>query len=95
MKRYLFYTVLSVLAVLTGCRNEEDWGVKQSNGNYKIKTQIERNVLPDSRTTINETHQVLWSEGDQIGVYGNKGTANLHFSLTYLSILSIPFSNSA
>lgn len=81
MKRYLFYTVLSVLAVLTGCRNEEDWGVKQSNGSYKIKAQIEKNVLPDSRTTINENHQVLWVENDQIGIYGNKGTANLPFSL--------------
>lgn len=82
MKRYLFYTVLSVLAVLTGCRNEEDWGVKQVNGNRTLTASIEPNGL--SRTAVNEKGQVTWAETDAIGVFG---TSSRNIRFTYQSAI--------
>lgn len=77
----MYYLILSVLFLLTGCSNEEEWNSSQVNGNYTLKASIEDdNAL--SRTTVNDAGQVLWVADDRIGVFGNKSTKNEPFTLT-------------
>ena len=81
MKKYtLYYIALSALAMLTGCSNEENFGLKPTDGNRSLTAIIEQNDL--SRTAVSEKGQVTWTETDAIGVFG---TASQNIRFTYQS----------
>ena len=65
-KHTLYYIALSALAMLTGCSNEENFGLKPTDGNRSLTATIEQNDL--SRTAVSEEGQVTWTETDAIGV---------------------------
>lgn len=83
MKKIFYYSLLMVLVIVTGCRNEEDLFGQKINGNYQVNAQLESRA--DSRTAVNEANQVLWLESDKIGVYGDKGSSNVAFSIGQIS----------
>lgn len=77
MKKYMVYAVLSALAILTGCSNEEDFGLPQLDGNRLLTATIEHDNL--SRTAVSEEGQVTWIETDAIGVFGTS-SRNVKFA---------------
>ena len=77
MKKYMVYAVLSALAILTGCSNEEDFGLPQLDGNRLLPATIEHDNL--SRTAVSEEGQVTWIETDAIGVFGTS-SRNVKFA---------------
>lgn len=79
-KHTLYYIALSALAMLTGCSNEENFGLKPTDGNRSLTATIEQNDL--SRTAVSEKGQVTWTETDAIGVFG---TASQNIRFTYQS----------
>lgn len=79
-KHTLYYIALSALAMLTGCSNEENFGLKPTDGNRSLTATIEQNDL--SRTAVSEEGQVTWTETDAIGVFG---TASQNIRFTYQS----------
>lgn len=79
MKKIFYYSLLMVLVIVTGCRNEDELVNGAKNDNYQLKAQIESRV--DSRTAVNGGNQVVWVENDKIGVYGDQGTTNVAFTL--------------
>lgn len=79
-KHTLYYIALSALAMLTGCSNEENFGLKPTDGNHSLTATIEQNDL--SRTAVSEEGQVTWTETDAIGVFG---TASQNIRFTYQS----------
>ena len=81
MKRNLFYIVLSIAMILTGCTQETEFGLSNVSGNYTLNAVIENGGQALSRTTVDENGQVLWSEADRIGVFGDKNTKNAPFTL--------------
>lgn len=83
MKKIFYYSLLMVLVILTGCRNEDELFSQKIDGNYQVNAQLESRA--DSRTAVNEANQVLWLESDKIGVYGDKGSSNVAFSIGQIS----------
>lgn len=83
MKKIFCYSLLMALVILTGCRNEEELFGQKIDGNYQVNAQLESRA--DSRTAVNEANQVLWLESDKIGVYGDKGSSNVAFSIGQIS----------
>ncbi len=81
MKRNLFYIVLSIAMILTGCTQETEFGLSNVSGNYTLNAVIENGGQALSRTTVDENGRVLWSEADRIGVFGDKNTKNAPFTL--------------
>lgn len=82
MKKHTFYYIaLSALAMLTGCSNEDDFGLKPMDGNRSLTATIERNDL--SRTAVSEEGQVTWTETDAIGVFG---TSSRNVKFAYQSV---------
>ena len=79
-KHTLYYIALSALAMLTGCSNEENFGLKPTDGNRSLTATIEQNDL--SRTAVSEEGQVTWTETDAIGVFG---TTSQNIRFTYQS----------
>lgn len=79
-KHTLYYIALSALAMLTGCSNEENFGLRPTDGNRSLTATIEQNDL--SRTAVSEEGQVTWTETDAIGVFG---TASQNIRFTYQS----------
>lgn len=71
------------LVIFTGCRNEDVLFGQKIDGNYQVNAQLESRA--DSRTAVNEANQVLWLESDKIGVYGDKGSSNVAFSIGQIS----------
>lgn len=81
MKKHTFYYIaLSALAMLTGCSEEDGFGLKPIDGNRSLTATIEQNNL--SRTAVSEEGQVTWTETDAIGVFG---TASQNIRFTYQS----------
>ena len=83
MKKIFCYSLLTVLVILTGCRNEDELFGQKFDGNYQVNAQLESRA--DSRTAVNDVNQVLWLESDKIGVYGDKGSSNVAFSIGQIS----------
>lgn len=81
MKQNLFYIALSIAILLTGCTQEDEFGPNHVNGNYTLNAIIENDEQALSRTTVGENSQVLWTEADRIGVFGEKNTKNAPFTL--------------
>ena len=79
-KHTLYYIALSALAMLTGCSNEENFGLKPTDGNRSLTATIEQNDL--SRTAVSEKGQVTWTETDAIGLFG---TTSQNIRFTYQS----------
>lgn len=78
MKKFLYGSLLYFLALLTGCSNEEELisGNIGSNS-YVLKVRVENTV--GTRTTVNESNQVLWVEGDTIGVFMEGASVSVPF----------------
>ena len=70
--------ILWGIFLLAGCTNDE---IENSSieGNSILRVRIESQSA--SRTVVNELNEVLWTEKDQIGVFGNLGTSNTLFTL--------------
>ena len=83
MKKIFYYSLLMALVILTGCRNEDELFGQKIDGNYQVDAQLESRA--DSRTAVNDANQVLWLESDKIGVYGDKGSSNVAFSIGQIS----------
>ena len=82
MKSNVFFIAVSIVMILAGCTQEDDWGSNNAiSGNYTLNAIIENDDRTLTRTTVNENGQVLWTENDCIGVFGNKGTKNASFAL--------------
>lgn len=78
MKKHTFYYIaLSALAMLTGCSEEDGFGLKAIDGNRSLTATIEHNDL--SRTAVSEEGQVTWTETDAIGVFGTS-SRNVKFA---------------
>ena len=78
MKKHTFYYIaLSALAMLTGCSEEDGFGLKPIDGNRSLTATIEQNNL--SRTAVSEEGQVSWTETDAIGVFGT-ASQNIRFA---------------
>ena len=77
MKRYLIYTLLISICFLTSCLDESmGEGIRKES--YTFTAQIEDNN--STRTTVNK-NQVLWVENDKIGIFGDKRSNNVPFTL--------------
>lgn len=76
-KHTLYYIVLSALAMLAGCSEEDGFGLKPIDGNRSLTATIERNDA--SRTAVSEEGQVAWTDADAIGVFG-ASTSNAKFT---------------
>ena len=83
MKKIFCCSLLTVLVILTGCRNEGELLGQKIDGNCQVNAQLESRA--DSRTAVNDANQVLWLESDKIGVYGDKGSSNVAFSIGQIS----------
>lgn len=83
MKKIL-YSILALAFLLVACYREEstEW-FNQVNGNHTLKAWIETSA--NTRTVVNEENQVVWVNGDKIGVYGDQGTVNSPFSFSKIS----------
>lgn len=83
MKSNVFFIAVSIVMILAGCTQENDFGSSNLvSGNYTLNAIIENDDRTLTRTTVNENGQVLWTENDCIGVFGNKGTKNASFALS-------------
>ena len=77
MKKYLIYTLLASICFLTSCLDESmGEGIRKES--YTFTAQIEDNN--STRTTVNG-NQVLWVEKDKIGIFGDKRSNNVPFTL--------------
>lgn len=83
MKKIL-YGILALAFLLVACYREEstEW-FNQVNGNHTLKARIE--TSENTRTAVDEENQVVWVNGDKIGVYGDQGTVNSPFSFSKIS----------
>ena len=82
MKSNVFFIAVSIVLILAGCTQEDDFGSSNLvSGNYTLNAIIENDDRALTRTAVNENGQVLWTENDCIGVFGNKGTKNASFAL--------------
>lgn len=76
MKSYRMYCLLSIVLFLASCVDDYKSGNQKET--YAITAQIEQN---GTRTAVNAQNQVVWTEGDQIGVFGDLQTNNALFEL--------------
>ena len=76
MKSYRMYCLLSIVLFLASC--VDDYKSENQKEAYAITAQIEQN---GTRTAVNAQNQVVWTEGDQIGVFGDLQTNNALFEL--------------
>ncbi len=83
MKKIL-YSILALAFLLVACYREEstEW-FNQVNGNHTLKARIE--TSENTRTAVDEENQVVWVNGDKIGVFGDQGTVNSPFSFSEIS----------
>ena len=67
MRKNIYRDLLFMLLAITGCTNDVllDKGI--SNGPFTLKVQVEN--TKSSRTIVDEFNNVLWSDGDSIGVF--------------------------
>lgn len=77
MKKYLIFTLLASICILTSCL-DENMGEGIRKESYTFTAQIEDNN--STRTTVNG-NQVLWVENDKIGIFGDKRSNNVSFTL--------------
>lgn len=77
MKKYLIFTLLASICILTSCL-DENMGEGIRKESYTFIAQIEDNN--STRTTVNGS-QVLWVENDKIGIFGDKRSNNVPFTL--------------
>lgn len=77
MKKLIYASTLFALALLSGCTNQEDI-ISNDSDTFVLKVKVENTT--GSRTTIDENNQVLWSEGDQIGVFVEGNSTPIPFT---------------
>lgn len=77
MKKYQISSLLFMWLFLASC--VDDLTNKAGKESYTFTAQIE-NENP-TRTMVNEQNQVLWVEGDEIGVFGELQSKNERFTL--------------
>lgn len=89
MKTYkIHYALLSILLFMASCVDDKMDG--SPNETYSFTAQIEQDN--STRTTVNAQNQVLWTNGDEIGIYGDHQTKNALFSLQTSNGTSAQFS---
>lgn len=84
----LYYALLSILLFMASCVDDKMGG--SQNETYSFTAQIEQDN--STRTTVNAQNQVLWTTGDEIGIYGNQQTKNALFTLQTANGTSAQFS---
>lgn len=75
MKRIII-TLATSLAILSCQHKETDLIEEQTKGNLHAETE---NI--DSKTTLNDDHQVIWNSGDMVAVF-NESTLNQPYLVT-------------
>lgn len=77
MKKNIHICLLSVLLSMTGCTNDIliDEGISSSS--FTLKVKVENTI--GSRTMIDEFNNVLWTEGDSIGVFMEGSSESVPF----------------
>lgn len=84
MKRLLYESLLCILALLTACTEKDKFdSANTPSGNFVLKVKVENSVA--SRTMIDETNHVLWTEGDQIGVFVEGSSTPIPFTYSNMS----------
>lgn len=79
MKRFLYGSLLLILAILTGCSNKNElMHSGHATDTFTLKVKVENTW--DSRTMTDESNQVFWTEGDRIGVFVEGYTAPMPFT---------------
>lgn len=89
MKTYkIHYALLFLLLFMASCVDDKMGG--SQNETYSFTAQIEQDN--STRTTVNARNQVLWTSGDEIGIYGDQQTKNALFALQTANGTSAQFS---
>lgn len=84
MKNSKLYWLLSVATVAFAACSQEDVFVEENTGGEEKKEfSFQAEIDPMTRTTFGEDYRgLVWTEGDQLGLYTNNGDANVP-STTY------------
>lgn len=78
MKRIYYFGMTVILAIMAGCQKDEESLNIQNSLNQTFYATFENGT--DTRTALDGSNNVIWSEGDQISVFGGT-TANNSFIL--------------
>lgn len=78
MKRIYYFGMTVILAIMAGCQKDEESLNIQNSLNQTFYATFENGA--DTRTALDGSNNVVWSEGDQISVFGGT-TANNSFIL--------------
>lgn len=78
MRKVYYLTMALTLATMAGCQEDEQFVNVQSSSNQTFYATFENGA--DTRTALDVSNNVIWSEGDQISVFGGT-TANNAFIL--------------
>lgn len=84
MKKYIYGSLACFLLLWTGC-NKEESVPQHDEGTGTRVLQVKVETLADSRTGLGENNQVLWVEGDQIGVFVEGESTPVPFTYTGMS----------
>lgn len=77
MKKNIYIGLLSMLMAMSGCTNDVITDEGQQNGSFTLKVQVEN--TKGSRTMIDEFNNVLWTDGDSIGVFMEGSSESVPF----------------
>lgn len=78
MKRIYYFGMTVILAIMAGCQKDEESLNIQNSQNQTFYATFENGA--DTRTALDGSNNVVWSEGDQISVFSGT-TANTSFIL--------------
>ncbi len=78
MKRFYFAAMAMILATMASCQKEEEYLDLQSNTEHTFYATFENSA--NTRTALDASNNVVWSEDDQISVFSGT-TANNSFIL--------------
>ena len=66
-----FLSMLLVLIILVGCREEERYAKQQQQSNRTIMAAIDNEHDTSSRTEVDAEGYVTWTETDKLGVFSD------------------------
>lgn len=78
MRKVYYLSMVLILATMVGCQEDEQLLHVHTNMNQTFYATFENGA--DTRTALDASNNVIWSEGDQISVFGGT-TANNAFIL--------------
>lgn len=83
MKKNIYIGLLSILMAMTGCTNDVMIDESLQTSSFTLKVQVEN--TKGSRTMIDEFNNVLWTDGDSIGVFMEGSSESVPFKFSGMS----------